>query len=409
MAITDKEEGVWNLDEVYNKQNQGDIWEYTGAAGLYMTGNNRYGRLGINQPGGSPSTKYSSPVQVGTDTNWFEGSFGRGNHVTAFAQKTDGSVWAWGDSGTKGASGWNVPSAESYNRSSPVQVISGPGATGSLVSSGYQNVMYRNSDGQLWSWGQGNKGQLGLNDRTDRSSPTQIGTDTNWSNNIWSGGYCAMAVKTDGSLWTWGWNSPSDAGGVLGHNNKTEYSSPTQVPGSWATEKGQGGAGTAVMACIKGDGTLWTWGRNRDGVLGHNNETDRSSPRQVPGSYSRVTIGTGGQCGAIKTDGTLWAWGANTYGNLGQNNRTKYSSPRQIGTDTDWDKIFGQGPYSAQAFAAIKTDKTMYTWGQQATAGVPNGILGHNDGVRYSSPVQIPGTWQHASMGDYLAGYISDL
>ena len=412
MAITDKEQGVWDVDQVYNKINEGDIWSYTGARGLYMSGPNRYGRLGLNEPGGSSATKYSSPTQVGSDTNWFEGSFGDGNHVSAMAQKTDGSVWSWGDSGTWGASGRNVRGAGGpANRSSPVQIFAGPGEVGSLASSGYKNAMYRKSNGELWAWGQGNLGQLGQNDRINRSSPVQVGTDTTWSNNIWSGGYNAMAVKTDGTLWTWGANHTPDYQGVLGQGNTTRYSSPTQVgtDTTWATEKNKGCSGTADMACIKTDGTLWTWGKNRDGVLGHNNETSYSSPRQVPGSYSKVTIGTGGQCGVIKTDGTLWAWGGNTYGNLGQNNRTKYSSPRQIGTDTDWAKIFGQGPYGASALAAIKTDKTLYAWGQQAVAGVPNGILGHNDGVRYSSPVQIPGTWKHASIGQYLAGYISEL
>ena len=72
MAITDKKQGVWELDEVYNKINEGDIWSYTGAQGLYMSGPNRYGRLGLNEPGGSSATKYSSPTQVGSDTNWFD-------------------------------------------------------------------------------------------------------------------------------------------------------------------------------------------------------------------------------------------------------------------------------------------------------------------------------------------------
>ena len=58
MAITDKEQGVWDVDQVYNKINQGDIWQYTGAAGepggVWQWGPAGYGRLGIGEA--SPTT-----------------------------------------------------------------------------------------------------------------------------------------------------------------------------------------------------------------------------------------------------------------------------------------------------------------------------------------------------------------
>ena len=161
------------------------------------------------------------------------------------------------------------------------------------------------------------------------------------------------------------------------------------------------------MACVKTDGTLWTWGQNPNGVLGHNNQTAYSSPRQVPGTtWNKVRISTFGQVQAIKTDGTLWSWGSNSYGNLGHNNQTQYSSPRQVGTDTTWSKVFTQGPYTSHYTAAIKTDGTLWTWGWQGQGGV--GTLGLNDNDKRSSPTQIPGTWLNASLGDYYAGYITD-
>ena len=96
MAITDKEQGVWLLDEVYAKQNEGDIWAYTAAQQLFMTGDDQYGRLGLNGLGSvtHPATKYSSPTQVGGN-DWYEGGFARGSETAAMAQKTDGSVWSW--------------------------------------------------------------------------------------------------------------------------------------------------------------------------------------------------------------------------------------------------------------------------------------------------------------------------
>ena len=307
MAITDKEEGVWILDQVYNKQNEGDIWAYTGAQQLMMVGDDQYGKLGLNGMGSvtHPATKYSSPTQVGGD-DWYEGAFARGGQTAAMGQKTDGSVYSWGSMSPWGCGGRNVPNADSYSRSSPVQIISGPGTVGTLASNGYHNAFYRKSNGELWVWGANSPhGQLGLNSKTNYSSPVQLGTDTTWSTNIWSGGYASMAVKTDGTLWTWGANAPSDFAGVLGQGNKTDY-----------------------------------------------------------------------------------------------------SSPKQVGTDTDWDNVFVMGPYSSKYSAAIKTDKTLWSYGWQGQGDV--GTLGQNDTVKYSSPTQIPGTWLNASIGDYFAGYITD-
>ena len=204
MAITDKEQGVWILNEVYAKQNEGTIWEYDGSQELMMVGDDQYGRLGLNGMGSvtHPATKYSSPTQVG-GTDWYEGAFARGGQTAAMGQKTDGSVYSWGSMSPWGCGGRNVPNADSYSRSSPVQIFSGPGTVGSLSSNGYHNAFYRKSNGELWVWGANSPhGQLGLNSKTNYSSPVQLGTDTTWSNNIWSGGYASMAVKTDGTLWT---------------------------------------------------------------------------------------------------------------------------------------------------------------------------------------------------------------
>ena len=83
------------------------------------------------------------------------------------------------------------------------------------------------TDGALWTWGKGNYGQLGHNNRSYISSPQQVGALTTWS--LASGGTNFTAVlKTDGTLWTWGINSQ----GSLGLGNTTSYSSPVQVGSS---------------------------------------------------------------------------------------------------------------------------------------------------------------------------------
>ena len=233
-----------------------------------------------------------------------------------------------------------------------------------------------NSDGTLWASGTNNFGQLGQGHTTNRSSPVQIGALTTWAEVCGGEQNMAMAVKTDGTLWSWGANSA----GQLGLGNTTNYSSPKQV-GALATWSKVTAIGSASLS-LKTDGTLWAWGYNAQGQLGQGNTTNTSSPVQVGGltNWSAIANSVGGSVFALKTDGTLWAWGGNPYGELGTNNTTYYSSPVQIGALTTWSKVAG-GSRTGQA---IKTDGTLWTWGRNAS-----GQLGQGNTTDYSSPVQI--------------------
>ena len=188
------------------------------------------------------------------------------------------------------------------------------------------------TDGTLWSWGRGNDGVLGLGNLTNYSSPKQVGALTNWAS-LTSGtpqAHC-FAVKTDGTAWAWG----SGTYGRLGLNNLTSYSSPVQIGAltNWATVSG----GVNFSAARKTDGTAWAWGYNAVGCLGIGNATQYSSPKQIGAltTWSKVRAG-GASVSAIKTDGALWAWGKNTYGQLGVGDLTNRSSPVQVGASTTW-------------------------------------------------------------------------
>ena len=188
--------------------------------------------------------------------------------------------------------------------------------------------------------------------------------------------------------------------GLLAQNNNTNYSSPRQVPGEW--QKLGGGEGQVQhMGGIKPDGTLWTWGRNNGGQLGHNSKTQRSSPMQVgtDTTWANVSMTYAGGMIATKTNGTLWAWGRNAYGDLGQNNTVQYSSPTQI-SGTTWDFVtnFGSGGL------ARKTDGTIWIWGNNQWGG--SGMNVHQHQV--SSPVQLPGTTWGTEVSDYGGNYSSD-
>ena len=129
--------------------------------------------------------------------------------------------------------------------------------------------------------------------------------------------------------------------GSLGMNNTTQYSSPIQVPGvtTWDIVWGA----DEMTYAVRTDGTLWTWGNNESGSLGQNQSGgNTSSPVQVPGTTWSSTPMQGGagqskqSSVAMKTDGTLWRWGNNNKGALGQNDTVNRSSPVQVGSDTTW-------------------------------------------------------------------------
>ena len=184
-------------------------------------------------------------------------------------------------------------------------------------------------------------------------------------------------------LYMWG----EQTTGQLGQNNNTNKDSPVQIPGTnWSVicqQRCNDDNETLHYLSIKDDNTLWVWGGNNNGCLGLNapENSHRSSPTQIPGTNWAYAT-TGSFCGyGVKTDGTLWAWGANETGGLGQNNKTYYSSPVQI-PGTTWKYLGGV----RNCMNAIKTDGTMWGWGSAGLA------LGLNSQTEYSSPKQIPGT-----------------
>ena len=385
MAITDKEEGVWELDEVYNKQNQGGIWSYTGAGELFAWGDNggdRAGSLGQNN-----QTEYSSPTQI-PGTTWAQ-LCGRGDPTSVTATKTDGTLWSWGNN-TNGTLGLN----DVGFRSSPTQI---PGTTWKYDSrfalGGLKVSKFAiKTDGTLWAWGSNSaNGVLGLNQYNVKiSSPTQI-PGTTWS--TVEGGtanYMAGATKTDGTAWVWGMNGY----GAMGVNQPGNYrrSSPVQIPGTTWSRIVPSDQFYTTMG-VKTDGTLWAMGVGTDGSLGLNQPsgTYKSSPTQIPGTAWTTEISGGLKSWlAIKTDGTLWTWGENVSGSLGQNQAyaqlAAVSSPIQIPGTWKHAGRLGHG-----SVMAAKTDGTLWTWGYNAD-GYRAGVLGLNDKINRSSPTQVPGT-----------------
>ena len=245
--------------------------------------------------------------------------------------------------------------------------------------------------GSYFTWGNNNMGQLGQNTTDDISSPVQVPGSWNGLFSSAGGEGTSGGVKTDGTLWTWGFNGF----GQGGRNDRVHRSSPVQV--GTDTNWGIGGlkTGNYWSMATKTNGTLWTWGRNGEGWLGHNKLDNASSPTQVgtETTWTQIRACGGGAIWGLKTNGTLWSWGYNSFGFTGQNDTVLHSSPCQIGTDTNWQSVRGGSGALAKC---TKTDGTLWLWGRNDFGGaIPGG-----EAFDFSSPVQVPGT----SFGPLVGG-----
>ncbi len=279
-----------------------------------------------------------------------------------------------------------------------MQTIAG-GTDWQSVSCGGSHTGAIKTDGTLWMWGYNYYGQLSTNDKVHRSSPVQtIASGTDWQS-VSCGGSHTGAIKTDGTLWMWGYNIY----GQLSTGDAVYKSSPVQTITGGTNWKSVS-CGNYHTSGIKTDGTLWMWGYNIYGQLSTNDKVHRSSPVQtILGGTNWKSVSCGGShTGAIKTDGTLWLWGYNSSGQLGTNNTTSYSSPVQTITGgTNWKSVSCGNYYTS----GIKTDGTLWLWGDNI-----DGQLGTNDIVHRSSPVQTVtgGTnWKSVSCGGSHTGALT--
>jgi len=341
---------------------------------LWAWGNNRYGQLGIGEKEeewGDTSADRYTPVQVGTDTDWAYVSAGDDFSV---GLKQDGSLWSWG-SNHIGQLG-HGDSGREIERTVPTQV--GVDTDWATITTGEINTFGIKTDGSLWAWGDNWWGQLGLGDigsGTERTVPTRVGEDNNWKQiALW---YHVLGVRTDGSLWSWGFNLYGCLG--LGDSgNGTQRTVPTQVGNDydWAHISAE----LYSSMGIRDDGSLWVWGDNTWRKLGLGDSSPTIAiavPTRVgvDNDWKHVSAGNGFGLG-IRQDGSLWSWGANSLGSLGLGDSgwtTNRASPTQVGSYTGWVYI-STGQISS---LGIQADGSLWVWGGNRSGEL--GIGNHGD------------------------------
>lgn len=226
-----------------------------------------------------------------------------------------------------------------------------------------QHALAIKSDGTLWSWGRNNAGQMGNGVRNMLVTTTsqQVGIYADWVTAQTDGATC-LAIDENGDLYMWGNNQS----GALGNGRITTWPElgaeqliPTRVtlPGPVAQAVTNGQCTYAVLI----DGTVYRWG-SENGAL-------RKTPTLVtiaPGRIKWVTLATTSG-GAINEYGELYLWGRNNFGQLARGTRDPvgqwvWNAPQQVGSRTDWAQV---RCYVDNTFAATE-DGALYAAGSNS-------------------------------------------
>ncbi len=306
---------------------------------IWAWGQNEYYELGdVTQ------NNRFSPGQVGALAKWR--MIATGSHST-FAIKANGTLWAWGhNSHCQLGDGTWLPGREPQRTGDDRDWVT--------VSSGHEHTIALKSDGSLWAWGSNEFGQLGRTapNRCGGSDalkyPGQVGMERDWVS-IAAGTWHTLAIKSDGTLWAWGSNSS----GQLGDGTTTDRYYPVQIgtENTWRSLfKGRG----SFTLALKSDGTMWSWGGNGDGQLGDGTIVEKHAPVKIGSDNDWVSMSKGGHSAiAVKTEGTLWTWGLNNYSQLGDGTliSRNYLSPTTNPPSADTG-----GPYAAIEGETITLD-----------------------------------------------------
>ncbi|PPD53658.1 MAG: hypothetical protein CTY12_04640, partial [Methylotenera sp.] len=225
-----------------------DAWLYISAGNSTTSLIKKDGSLwvcgynGVGQLGDGTTTNRSSPVQVGSLTDWKQVSMGGG--YSTLAIKSNGTLWGWGLN-----SFGEVGNGTITQTSSPVQI--GSLTDWKQVACGYQHTVAVRGNGTLWSWGLNTSGQLGDGTTTNRSSPVQVGSLNTWRQ-VDCGFIHAVARKVDGTGWSWGANSFGQLGDntVIGKSSPVQISSNlswTDISASYPGTSASSGATTYLL------------------------------------------------------------------------------------------------------------------------------------------------------------------
>lgn len=236
--------------------------------------------------------------------------------------------------------------------------------------------------GDVLTWGDNSGLQLGNGGVGEYSTSPAVVASLGDVRAVRGGCSHGLALRQDGTVWTWGDNSHGQLGN--GTAGGSAGATPAQVGG--LSEVKAIAAGCYHSLALKEDGTVWAWGENSEGQLGDGTDEDRNAPVPVGNLNGVKAIAAGGYHSlAAKVDGTVWAWGNNTFGQLGDGSNDQSFTPTQVQVRvllnlkplTNVRSIAAGDVFSM----ALKEDGTVLSWGENFYGQLGDGT---NDN-RYSA------------------------
>lgn len=339
---------------------------------LWAWGMNHFGQLGDGT-----QLSRTTPIQIGTDTDWKTVSAGSGPTSFNLALKTNNTLWSWG-SNTYGQLG----DGTFTHQFTPVPV--GTDTNWNSISAGYSHALATKTNGTLWSWGNSEFYALGYGngygDGFHKNTPTQIGTLTTWKAVSAADRY-SLALKLDGTVWGWGYNS----GNPIGLNTGLYIMTPQQRSYNNTGVKAISAGGNHSFDSKTSNNLLVTWGSN---VYG---QTGGTTCAGCPVYYVKQFDCGDDTSAIIKTDGTLWYTGKK----LGYTEPTvQYTSTfLALSMATNWKSV----SVGNQSGAAIDLNGALWTWGWNTHGQLGNGTSGSGTNSLTLVPVSCTGVLANAT------------
>ena len=275
---------------------------------------------------------------------------------------------------TEGSGDWSI-NPDNGPTSGNTNVTLAPPATRGIrfsqVSAGKNHSLALGSDGNLYTWGYNRNGQLGrkLAILAD-NRPGMVTIPGNAHHTFVSvsaaGAYC-LAIDKDGNLYSWGDNQDGQLGRDTGGASTDQ---PGQVKAPAGVKFTQAIAGNGFSMAFGSDGNLYSWGDNEYGELGRPTDADSNVPVGVAGKPADAKPGftwTQASAGmnhtlALGSDGKLYSWGSNDYDQLGRDiGSSSTSQPDQV--ETPAGVTFTQAVAGVFHSMAIDQKGEMYSWG----------------------------------------------
>ena len=255
------------------------------------------------------------------------------------------------------------------------------------VSAGWEHTVALKSDGTVWTWGANKFGQLGDGTTIAKSLPVQVG-GLSGVVTIDGGEGHTLAVKLDGTVWAWGLNNYGQLGDATTENENI----PVQVNGLLDIIAVACGGNHSVVLDRNGD--VWAWGANEYGQLGIGGESSlgskRNKPEKVNGLSGIIALACGGSHTiALSKDGEIYGWGCNQKGQIGDGTYIKKTAPVKVNGLSGIIAITSGGALGVDTNShnlALKSDGTVWAWGSNS-----DGQLGDGTDIDRNTPVQVGG------------------